>query len=169
MKFSLLAGVAAIFILAPQAFAQNAAPDAAAKASDQPTIGDIIVTATREKTLLSKTPIALTAITGSSLRDKGRPAGSTDRVALPVSGDKAESRAVVMQLVEQLGFDAIDAGVLDESWRQQPGTPSYCHDLDARALQQALGAAHRDQLPRYRTEADAQAKRIMAERAKLRV
>ncbi len=71
MKFSLLAGVAAIFIFAPQAFAQNAAPDAAAKASDQPTIGDIIVTATREKTLLSKTPIALTAITGSSLRDKG--------------------------------------------------------------------------------------------------
>ena len=112
---------------------------------------------------------AFNNIGAASLRDKGRPAGSIDRVALPVSGDKAESRAVVMQLVEQLGFDAIDAGVLTASWRQQPGTPSYCHDLDARALQQALGAAQRDQLPRYRTEADTQAKRIMAERAKLRV
>jgi iron complex outermembrane receptor protein len=33
--------------------------------------GDIIVTATRQNTLLSKTPVAITAITGDGLRDKG--------------------------------------------------------------------------------------------------
>jgi len=75
MKFTLLAGVAAVFVLTPQAYAQTApasAPDATKAASNETVpVGDIIVTATRDRTLLSKTPIALTAITGSSLRDKG--------------------------------------------------------------------------------------------------
>jgi predicted dinucleotide-binding enzyme len=46
-----------------------------------------------------------------------------------------------MALVEEIGFDAVDAGSLAESWRQQPGTPSYGPKLDAAALREALAAA----------------------------
>jgi 8-hydroxy-5-deazaflavin:NADPH oxidoreductase len=30
-----------------------------------------------------------------------------------------------MQLVEDIGFDAVDAGTIKQSWRQQPGSPGY--------------------------------------------
>jgi predicted dinucleotide-binding enzyme len=44
----------------------------------------------------------------------------------------------------ELGFDAIDAGGLDDSWRQQPGTPVYTTDLNAEGVRKALSAAHRE-------------------------
>jgi hypothetical protein len=59
-----------------------------------------------------------------------------------------------MRLVEDLGFDAIDAGSLDESWRQQPGTPAYAHDFDAARLKAALGAAERSRIAEYRKSAN---------------
>lgn len=71
----------------------------------------------------------------------GRPAGSAGRIALPVAGDDPEDKAKVMQLVDELGFDPVDAGPLTESWRQQPGTPCYAADLDAERLPGALAAA----------------------------
>ncbi|MGK5551191.1 hypothetical protein ACSNOI_06210 [Actinomadura kijaniata] len=43
-----------------------------------------------------------------------------------------------MQLIEDTGFDAVDAGEPAESWRMQPGSPAYCTDLDATALRAAL-------------------------------
>jgi iron complex outermembrane recepter protein len=65
MKRMLLAATASVFALAATpVFAQ-------ASADEAPADGDIIVTATRSETLLSKTPLAITAITGDSLRDKG--------------------------------------------------------------------------------------------------
>src|SRR5688572_3262564 len=51
--------------------------------------------------------------------------------ALPVSGDDEAAKAVVLKLIDEVGFDGVDAGGLDESWRQQPGTPAYCTDLSA--------------------------------------
>lgn len=75
------------------------------------------------------------------LLERGVPKGSPNRIALPVSGDDASAKRKVMQLVEELGFDAVDAGGLDESWRQQPGTPCYVADLDAKGLREALQAA----------------------------
>ena len=55
-----------------------------------------------------------------SLLEKGTPRGTEGRVAIPVAGDAADAKAKVMQLIDELGFDAVDAGGLDESWRQQP-------------------------------------------------
>jgi predicted dinucleotide-binding enzyme len=75
------------------------------------------------------------------LLELGRPAGSPDRIALPVAGDDPGTKGVVMALVDELGFDPVDAGSIDESWRQQPGTPVYTHDLDAAAVAQALAEA----------------------------
>jgi predicted dinucleotide-binding enzyme len=76
-----------------------------------------------------------------SLLSLGKPAGTPGRVALPVAGDDASAKAVVLELIDQLGFDGIDAGGLDESWRQQPGTPVYVTDLDSDAAEKALAAA----------------------------
>ena len=76
-----------------------------------------------------------------SLLNLGKPARTRGRVALPVAGDDPRAKAVVIGLIDQLGFDGIDAGGLDESWRQQPGTPVYCTDLDLEGAEQALTAA----------------------------
>ncbi len=46
-----------------------------------------------------------------------------------------------MRLVDELGFDPVDAGRLDESWRQQPGTPVYGAKLDAEGVRRALAEA----------------------------
>jgi predicted dinucleotide-binding enzyme len=84
------------------------------------------------------------------LAEKGKPSGAPGRIALPVSGDNAEGKAVVMQLVNDIGFDAVDAGGLDESWRQQPGTPVYTADLDAAGVRRALGQATAEREPEWR-------------------
>ena len=82
------------------------------------------------------------------LLELGRPAGSPDRIALPVSGDDPSAKETVMRLVDQLGFDPVDAGTIDESWRQQPGTPVYAQDFNADGVRRALSQAR----PERRTE-----------------
>jgi predicted dinucleotide-binding enzyme len=89
-----------------------------------------------------------------SLLEKGAPKGSVGRVALPVAGDPPEAREKVLHLVDELGFDPVDVGGLDESWRQQPGTPCYAKDFDATRLKDALDTAIREQIPAYRKSAD---------------
>jgi predicted dinucleotide-binding enzyme len=90
----------------------------------------------------------------TSLLEKVTPKGTTGRIALPVAGDSPDARAKVMRLVDDLGFDPVDAGTIDESRRQQPGTPCYTQDLDATRLKEALAAAHRSRVPEYRKAAD---------------
>ena len=68
---------------------------------------------------------AFNGIPAADLLTDGRPAGAVDRRALPVAGDEPRAKEVVIGLLDELGFDGVDAGGLDESWRQQPGTPSY--------------------------------------------
>ena len=80
----------------------------------------------------------------------GQPAGTPGRVALPVAGDDGAAKATVMRLVEQLGFDAVDAGGLDESWRQQPGSPAYAGDHDAAGLRKALSEATPQRKPEWK-------------------
>jgi 8-hydroxy-5-deazaflavin:NADPH oxidoreductase len=79
----------------------------------------------------------------------GKPKGTPGRVALPVAGDDARAKAVVMKLVDELGFDPVDAGTLDESWRQQPGTPVYVQDFDAEGVREALAHARKQRTPEW--------------------
>ena len=79
-------------------------------------------------------------IYAAHLEGSGKPAGTTGRISLPVAGDEAAAKQQVMALVEELGFDAVDDGSLHESWRQQPGTPSYGADLPAAELQKQLAS-----------------------------
>ncbi|MET0330331.1 MAG: NAD(P)-binding domain-containing protein [Dyella sp.] len=88
-------------------------------------------------------------IYAQSLDDLGLPPEAPDRVALPVAGDRATDKARVLALVEQLGFHAIDAGGLDDSWRQQPGTPVYCKDFDAEGVRRALTEAKAERTPQW--------------------
>jgi Predicted dinucleotide-binding enzymes len=83
------------------------------------------------------------------LMENGRPAGDPRRIALPVAGDDAAAKAVVMRLVDELGFDAVDAGTLNQSWRQQPGTPVYATDLDAEGVRRALVDASPERQPQF--------------------
>lgn len=84
---------------------------------------------------------AWNTITDVSFADKTSEAGTAGRIALPVAGDDAAARALAMELVEATGFEALDAGVLTESWRQQPGTPVYMTDLTNAELPAALARA----------------------------
>jgi predicted dinucleotide-binding enzyme len=101
---------------------------------------------------------AFNNIYSKSLLENGRPKGTPDRIALPVAGDPFEGRAKVMRLVDELGFDPVDAGGIEESWRQQPGTPCYTRDNNAAQLKAALASAVRSRIPEYRKAADDAAK-----------
>jgi predicted dinucleotide-binding enzyme len=89
-------------------------------------------------------------ILAATLRDKGLPAGVEGRIALSVAGDDPTAKKAVMSLVEDTGFDAVDAGPLSESWRQQPITSAYCTELSADQLRAALAAADRAGAPQRR-------------------
>jgi predicted dinucleotide-binding enzyme len=86
-------------------------------------------------------------IYAAHLEQAGQPAGMPSRISLPVAGDEAAAKQKVMALVEELGFDAVDAGSLHESWRQQPGTPPYGTDLSAAELQQQLASLGTQRTP----------------------
>jgi predicted dinucleotide-binding enzyme len=93
---------------------------------------------------------AWNAIGSYSFATKGKPAGSPERIAIPVAADSDKDRKVGMTLVEDTGLDAVDAGTLAESWRQQPGAPCYCTDLTTEEMADALAAADRARLPKRR-------------------
>ncbi len=100
---------------------------------------------------------AFNNIYAKHLMERGRPRGAAGRIALPVAGDDAAGKAVVMQLIDELGFDAVDAGTLDESWRQQPGTPVYATDLDADGVRRALREARPERLQEFRARSGSEA------------
>lgn len=80
-------------------------------------------------------------IKSGHLLSHGRPAGDPGRIALPVAGDDEDAKRTVMSLVDELGFDPVDAGTLDESWRQQPGMPVYGTDRDAIGVREGIASA----------------------------
>jgi predicted dinucleotide-binding enzyme len=105
---------------------------------------------------------AFNNILAESLSEKGVPRGTRGRIALSVFGDSSDAKASVLRLVDDLGFDPVDGGDLDSSWRQQPGTPAYCRDLEAAALRGALAEADRRLIAEYRAEREAQIRRSVA-------
>lgn len=84
------------------------------------------------------------------LLDRGKAAGAPGRIALPVAGDDAKAKHIVIRLLDELGFDGVDAGSLDESWRQQPGTPVYGSDHDAKGVRDDLAKASAERRPEFR-------------------
>ena len=69
---------------------------------------------------------ALNNIDFRRLLTLARPSGAADRSALPIGGDDAAAKSEVAELLDALGYDAVDIGTLAESWRSEPDMPVYC-------------------------------------------
>jgi 8-hydroxy-5-deazaflavin:NADPH oxidoreductase len=95
---------------------------------------------------------AFNNIYAARLQNFGLPAGTTGRVALPIAGDDPKAKAIVSRLVDEIGFDPVDAGSLAESWRQQPGTPVYGPSFLVAEVQHALSQASRERPAGFRAE-----------------
>jgi 8-hydroxy-5-deazaflavin:NADPH oxidoreductase len=85
-----------------------------------------------------------------SLVNSGLPRGAASRIALPISGDDKKSKDLVSILVDDSGFDSLDCGSLQDSWRQQPGSPVYCTDLTLSQLKKSIEKARKELLPQRR-------------------
>lgn len=96
---------------------------------------------------------AFNNIMAKHLLENGKPKGTPGRIALPVAGDDPHAKEVVTKLIDAMGFDPIDAGGLDDSWRQQPGTPVYGTDKDADGARKALAEAPRERPKELRAAA----------------
>ena len=89
---------------------------------------------------------AFNNIVAHSFAKFGQPKGTPGRIALTVSGDNDDWKKIAIQLVDETGFDAYDAGSIAESWRQQPGSPAYCTDLTVEELKQVLARADKKEI-----------------------
>lgn len=91
----------------------------------------------------SKVVKAFNHIYAAELTTHGQPAGTPDRRALVIAGDDPQAKAVVSKLIDQFGFDTVDAGPLKEGWRIQRDTPGYGPRRTAAELKKDLAAAKR--------------------------
>jgi predicted dinucleotide-binding enzyme len=86
---------------------------------------------------------AFNHIYAAELTTHGQPAGTKNRRALVIAGNDGGAKAVVTHLLDQFGFDTVDAGPLKEGWRIQRGTPGYGPRRTAEELRRDLAAAKR--------------------------
>src|SRR5947207_9939419 len=91
----------------------------------------------------SKVVKAFNHIYAAQLTTDGQPPGSKNRRALVIAGDDAGAKATVTDLLDQFGFDTVDAGPLREGWRIQRDTPGYGPRRTAEELRKDLAAAKR--------------------------
>jgi predicted dinucleotide-binding enzyme len=82
-------------------------------------------------------------IHAASLTTEGLPTGSKNRRALVIAGDDNKAKAIVRDLIDQFGFDVVDAGPLKEGWRIQRDTPGYGPRRTAEEMRGDLAAAKR--------------------------
>jgi predicted dinucleotide-binding enzyme len=94
----------------------------------------------------SKVVKAFNHIYARELTTDGQPAGTAGRRALVIAGDDTAAKARVAKLIDDFGFDVVDAGPLSEGWRIQRDTPGYGPRRTADQLRDDLAAAkrHRD-------------------------
>src|SRR5437667_208254 len=97
----------------------------------------------------SKVVKAFNHIYAAALTTDGQPAGTKNRRASVIAGDDPGAKMTVTRLLDQFGFDTVDAGPLREGWRIQRDTPGYGPRRTAKDLRKDLAAAKRyaDQRP----------------------
>ncbi|MDQ0920308.1 NADPH-dependent F420 reductase [Paenibacillus sp. V4I5] len=82
-----------------------------------------------------------------TLEHEGTPEGSSGRIAIAIAGNDLLQKQKIMNIANELGFDSVDSGSLNDSWRQQPGTPAYCTELTKEELTEALKKANKEKAP----------------------
>jgi len=91
----------------------------------------------------SKVIKAFNHIYAAQLTTDGKPHGAVGRRALVIAGDDAAAKVTVTRLLDQFGFDTVDAGPLREGWRIQRDTPGYGPRRTAEELRRDLADAKR--------------------------
>jgi predicted dinucleotide-binding enzyme len=82
---------------------------------------------------------AFNAIVWTRLRDAGLPGGVEGRFGIPLAGDDEQAKQTVAALIDQIGFDPVDAGTLAEGGRKhQPGGRAYTQGLHTAELRARL-------------------------------
>jgi predicted dinucleotide-binding enzyme len=69
---------------------------------------------------------------GRLLEDAHPELAAEERLAIPIAADSADAKETVSDVIDQIGFTAVDAGTLAETRRQQPGAPLYAAYAEAR-------------------------------------
>lgn len=88
-----------------------------------------------------------------TLEHEGTPEGNSGRIATAITGNDVQQKQKIMNIANELGFDTVDSGSLNDSWRQQPGTPAYCTELTKEELTDALKKANKEKAPFLRDKA----------------
>lgn len=83
---------------------------------------------------------AFNSILAESIKNRSRPYGKKNRIAIAVSGDRPKAKGIIFKLVEELGFDPFNIGTITQSWKQQPGSPIYCRDITLNELKKRADA-----------------------------
>ena len=97
---------------------------------------------------------AFNHITAQELTRDGQPSGSKNRRAVVIAGDDPAAKGTVSRLIDEFGYDTVDAGPLKEGWRIQRDTPGYGARHTAEQLRDDLAKAKR-----YKDQAAAHAAR----------
>ncbi len=91
----------------------------------------------------SKVVKAFNHIYAAALTTDRQPSGTKNRRALVIAGNDNDAKTSVTRLLDQFGFDTVDAGPLKEGWRIQRDTPGYGPRRTAEELRRDLAAARR--------------------------
>lgn len=81
---------------------------------------------------------AFNSIRMAEFERDARPAGDPGRRAIPIAGDNGPDKQLVAKLIDELGYDTVDAGPLAEGWRFDHGSPVYCRPLGRAELAKGL-------------------------------
>jgi 8-hydroxy-5-deazaflavin:NADPH oxidoreductase len=68
---------------------------------------------------------AFSMINAAEMSGDGHPQGDPKRRALALAGDDPAAKQLVAGLYDEFGFDTVDIGGLDESWRIEAGQPAF--------------------------------------------
>jgi 8-hydroxy-5-deazaflavin:NADPH oxidoreductase len=91
----------------------------------------------------SKVVRAFSMIDAADMSDDGHPAGDPKRRALALAGDDPAAKQLVARVYDEFGFDAVDIGGLDESWRVDAGQPAFVTRQNAAELKANVAQAKR--------------------------
>jgi 8-hydroxy-5-deazaflavin:NADPH oxidoreductase len=73
----------------------------------------------------SKVVRAFSMLDAGDMSGDGHPEGDPRRRALALAGDDPAAKRLVAGLYDEFGFDALDIGGLDQSWRLDAGQPAF--------------------------------------------
>lgn len=73
------------------------------------------------------------------------PFGTPTRRALAIFGQDGQAKEVATAFIDDLGYDAVDLGTLDESWRLERDTPGYGKPMTAAELREIAANTERVQ------------------------